>query len=142
MSGIPEHLHAAVVARAGARCEYCLFPQQWSQAEFEVDHVLPRSQGGATSLDNLALACTLCNAHKWAHQQGSDPSTGDLVSLFNPRTQIWRGHFAWAEATPFVLQGCTPCGRATVALLQMNNPRVVALRQALAQLGVPIQFTP
>jgi 5-methylcytosine-specific restriction endonuclease McrA len=94
MSVVAEQLRAAVVARAGGRCEYCLFPEQWNLGEFEVDHIVPRSQGGPTALENLALACPLCNSHKWAHQQGTDPGTGDSVPLFHPRTQAWRKHLS------------------------------------------------
>jgi hypothetical protein len=139
VSVIPEQLRADVVARAWGRCEYCLFLQEWSLGEFEVDHVIPRSQGGPTALDNLALACPLCNAHKWAHQQGRDTATGETVPLFNPRTQVWHEHFQWSTANPFEIEGITPCGRATVAMLYMNHPRVVALRQLLSEMGVPIK---
>jgi hypothetical protein len=141
MSIVSPQLRAAVVARAAGRCEYCLFPEEWHLSEFEVDHVLPRSQGGLTALDNLALACPLCNGHKWAHQQGADPVTGDTVPLFSPRTQAWREHFRWSTVSPFEIEGITPCGRATVLTLQLNLPRAVALRQALSEVGVSIRFT-
>lgn len=142
MSAVPEHLRSAVVARAWGRCEYCQFPEEWSLGEFDVDHVIPRSRGGTTTLDNLALACPHCNACKWAHQDGTDTATGETVPLFNPRTQAWREHFQWSAATASEIEGITPCGRATVTRLQLNHPRAVALRQALSELGIPVQFVP
>lgn len=142
MSAVSEQLRVAVSARAWGRCEYCLFPQEWNLGVFEVDHVTPRSQGGLTVLENLALACPLCNGHKWAHHQATDVATGVTVALFNPRTQVWSEHFRWSATIPYQIEGLTPSGRATVDRLHMNDPRVVALRRAFAEMGIPIQFTP
>ena len=49
MSDIPAALRAEVVARAGNRCEYCSLSQIGQEAAFHVDHVKPRSDGGAVS---------------------------------------------------------------------------------------------
>ncbi|HLI15075.1 MAG TPA: HNH endonuclease [Acidimicrobiales bacterium] len=48
----------AVFARDGHRCQYC-----GAQAE-NIDHVVPRSRGGAHSWDNVVAACRRCNAAK------------------------------------------------------------------------------
>lgn len=141
MSVVSERLRVAVFARARGKCEYCLFPQEWSLGVFEVDHVTPRGKGGLTVLENLALACPPCNGHKWAHQQGMDAATGAAVELFNPRTHEWSDHFRWSATDPYQIEGLTPCGRATVDRLQMNDPRAIALRRALAELGISVQFT-
>ena len=51
---------------------------------------------------------------------------GVLTALFNPRTQRWHDHFKWsADGTQVV--GLTPCGRATVVALQLNN--LVAIKE-------------
>jgi len=59
MSGgqVPISLQRRVRLRAGDRCEYCRIAQASQEATFHVDHVVPRVAGGATSLENLALAC-------------------------------------------------------------------------------------
>jgi hypothetical protein len=103
---------------------------------FPIDHVIPRTSGGPTQLDNLALACPHCNAHKWAHTRDLDPLSGELVSLYNPRTQVWAEHFQWSRQNRFELDGKTPCGRATIARLQMNHPDVVEVRRLLHLLGL------
>jgi 5-methylcytosine-specific restriction endonuclease McrA len=56
MTLFSDEVRDAVVARAGARCEYCHLPTRGQVATFPIDHVLPRSRGGETILDNLALA--------------------------------------------------------------------------------------
>jgi hypothetical protein len=50
-----------------------------------------------------------------------------MVSLFNPRNDVWSDHFAVLGGR---INGLTPKGRATVRLLNMNAPRRVELREA------------
>ncbi|MBC8871713.1 MAG: HNH endonuclease [Planctomycetes bacterium] len=138
MTNIPEHLRTQVVARGSGRCEYCGIPVQGQIAWFPIDHVLPRSQGGKTELTNLAMACPRCNGHKWAHETGPDPDTGTDEALFNPRTQVWTEHFRWSPAT-LEIEGKTPCGRATVVRLRMNDPEIVAIRHLLTELGIRVR---
>jgi len=59
---------------------------------FSVEHIEPLHLGGATTLDNLALACQGCDNHKYTKTEGRDPVSGDSVPLFNPRQQRWREH--------------------------------------------------
>jgi hypothetical protein len=136
MTVFSAEVRDAVVGRAGGRCEYCHLPTRGQVATFPIDHVLPRSSGGETILDNLALACPHCNAHKWAHTAGIEPVSGTSVPLFRPRRDSWPDHFQWSVQEVGVLEGKTPCGRATIALLQINDPDMVAIRQLLATLGL------
>jgi hypothetical protein len=53
------------------------------------------------------------------------------VSLFNPRQQRWRDHFAWNEDSTTII-GLTACGRATVVALRLNHPLIVAARSIWA----------
>lgn len=48
----------AVLLRDGYRCQYC------GDAAESVDHVVPRSKGGAHAWDNVVAACRRCNSHK------------------------------------------------------------------------------
>jgi hypothetical protein len=132
MSGprISASLQRIVRKRARDCCEYCRLSQQWQEAEFHIDHIQPRSLGGPTSAANLALACVSCSLRKGARSQGRDPISGERVRWFNPREDSWTKHFAWTEH--WRMQGLTPIGRATIAALQMNGPRVVRIRQLLA----------
>ncbi len=43
-------------------CQYC--GTRCASDRLSIDHVLPRSRGGATSWDNCVLACVACNARK------------------------------------------------------------------------------
>lgn len=54
----PAVTRAGVLKRDGRRCAYC-------QARAEtVDHVVPRSRGGAHSWENCVACCARCNARK------------------------------------------------------------------------------
>lgn len=132
MSDIPRGLPDQVVHRAVNRCEYCRLSQLGQEATFHLDHVLPRAAGGPTTADNLALACVSCSLRKWAKQTAVDPDTGEEVSLFNPRTQVWSEHFRWDNERVVPL---TPTGRATAAALAMNRPVILAVRQEEALRG-------
>jgi 5-methylcytosine-specific restriction endonuclease McrA len=48
----------AVFARDGHRCQYC------SGAAESIDHVIPRSKGGAHTWENVVAACRPCNLRK------------------------------------------------------------------------------
>ena len=58
------HLRAYIRELWGHRCAYCGKAAWESQARFEIDHVVPRSKGGATNVGNLVLACRGCNQTK------------------------------------------------------------------------------
>ena len=92
-----------------------------------VDHIIPETAGGTSTAENLCLACFSCNVHKAAQQSGADPTTGETVPLFHPLRQRLSEHFAWDESNTQII-GLTPCGRATVTALRMNNPAVVRAR--------------
>jgi hypothetical protein len=126
MSDIPVRLRRLVRNRAGDWCEYCGLSQEGQEAAFHIDHIVPRTAGGGTRMDNLALACVSCSLHKEARRSASDPLTGRMVPLFHPRRQSWAAHFRW-EGTHVL--GLTPTGRATVAALKMNRPLILAIRE-------------
>lgn len=135
MSVVSDAVRARVADRAGDRCEYCRLPAQGQVSQFPVDHVRPRAAGGATRFENLALACPHCNAYKWAYVRAIDPETGAEVPLFDPRTQPWFEHFRFMEPASSLVEGTSPCGRATVDRLRMNHPNIVAARVLLIALG-------
>jgi len=129
---VPEHLRQAVIHRAGNRCEYCLLSQLAQEAAFHLDHVVPQSAGGPTSLDNLALACVSCSLRKGSRQTAIDAASGIEVPIFDPRRDTWHTHFRWTGAG---LVGLTATGRATLEALQMNRPRVLEIREEERQRG-------
>lgn len=118
-----------VQTRASERCEYCRMHQSLQGAAFHVEHVVPRSQGGESELDNLALACPGCNLRKSDRVAVIDPETKDVVPLFNPRKDEWHAHFQWDG---YELRANSPIGRATIFALELNHPRRIRIRQAEA----------
>src|SRR5690606_9247604 len=102
----------AVEERAGGYCEYCRSPVKYGVQSFECEHIIPISQGGETTLDNLAFACGGCNRCKAARTVAGDPESGRIVPLFHPREQRWADHFAWNHDFTLII-GLTAKGRAT-----------------------------
>ncbi|MCA9223559.1 MAG: hypothetical protein KDA71_24775, partial [Planctomycetales bacterium] len=74
-------------------------------------------------VDNLCLACHWCNLHKGPNI--ASILSGEVVRLFNPRTDRWSDHFRVIEG---VVEGLSEVGLVTARLLNMNDPDRVALR--------------
>lgn len=117
---IPVEVERRVRTAARNRCGYCLSPQHLVMARLEIEHIIPISKGGSNDESNLWLACPLCNGYKSDKTTAVDPETGEVVKLFNPRTQDWFEHFQWTEDGLRVV-GRTPTGRATVAALHLSD---------------------
>lgn len=133
MSHIPAALRRLVNERADGICEYCLFPSALAFVGHEVDHVVALKHGGATTLDNLALSCVLCNKHKGSDLASLDPDTAQIVALYSPRRHRWSEHFKLTEA---VIVPLSPTGRATARLLRFNHPDRLAERLLAFEAGL------
>lgn len=59
---IPRALRERIIERDGRRCVYC--DEDLSSAEIHMDHVIPESQGGLTTYNNLQVTCRKCNLAK------------------------------------------------------------------------------
>jgi 5-methylcytosine-specific restriction endonuclease McrA len=64
--------------RDGGRCAYC--GERVTYSSFTIDHVHPRSLGGATSWENTVSACMPCNSRKGNRR----PRSGELEPLRRP----------------------------------------------------------
>ena len=126
-------LRALVRRRARFRCEYCGLPESRAPvAPLHIDHIVARKHSGATRPSNLAVACHHCNFHKQTDLVGVDRRTGKRAALFNPRRHKWQRHFEWSG---LILVGLTAIGRATVAVLAMNDEDMIDLRTTLQEEG-------
>lgn len=132
MATIPASLRRLVIQRADNRCEYCGISQIGQVATFHIDHIVPVVAGGETIAENLALACVSCSLRKGARQNLEDSETGEVVSIFHPRQQVWKEHFDWNGVQ---VVGLTATGRATVQALDLNRATMLAIRAEEELLG-------
>ena len=58
--------------------EYC--GKRFPTTELSLDHVIPRSQGGATTWDNIVCACVDCNVRKG----GRTPRQANMTLIRKP----------------------------------------------------------
>ena len=59
---VPGSVEYEVKKRAGGRCELC--GASHTEAQLDVDHIVPRNKGGSNDLSNLQMLCRTCNAQK------------------------------------------------------------------------------
>jgi hypothetical protein len=131
---IPPSVRERVAQAAHYRCGYCLTSQRVIGPLLEIDHLLPEARGGTSHESNLWLACPLCNGHKADRIDARDPSSGEIVPLFNPRRDRWADHFEWNEGGA-VIRGKTSRGRGTVDALHLNDEALVAARRLWVLVG-------
>jgi hypothetical protein len=131
---ISEALKKRVRQSAGDRCGYCQSSQKYVLGILEIDHITPVAAGGDSNENNLWLSCRLCNGYKGSQINAIDPVSEQTTQLFNPRYQNWSEQFSWSADGACII-GLTPCGRATVSALQLNNVYAVAVRKAWVSVG-------
>lgn len=94
--------------RDNYRCQYCSI--RASSSELSIDHVLPRSRGGASSWSNCVLACYSCNVRKGNRtpmeagmrllRQPSQPRWPIYVALgLNRKMESWQRFVTDSTAT-------------------------------------------
>jgi hypothetical protein len=133
MTYIPESLRREVRDRAKGSCEYCLINEDFASRPHEFDHVYAEKHEGPTIGSNLCLCCVDCNRYKGSDLCSIDPLSGELVRLFHPLRDSWLDHFVLVGAT---IEPLTSIARATIKVLNMNEPERVLERESLVQLGL------
>lgn len=86
-SRLPQHQvkysRQSVFARDDFTCGYC--GNMFKSKELTIDHIVPRSQGGATSWNNVISSCFKCNQRKG----GCTPAQANMKLLFKPHKPGW-----------------------------------------------------
>ncbi len=72
-----------IYARDHYRCQYC--SKKANLTDLTYDHVVPRSQGGATDWTNIVTCCYLCNRKKG----GRTPREAGMQLLAQPAQPNW-----------------------------------------------------
>jgi 5-methylcytosine-specific restriction endonuclease McrA len=79
----PPLSRANVIARDNFLCQYCA--KELTTREATMDHVIPRSQGGRTSWENIVCCCPPCNRRKG----GRTPREAKMSLLKSPVRPDW-----------------------------------------------------
>jgi 5-methylcytosine-specific restriction endonuclease McrA len=67
-----------IFARDNNQCQYC--GRKHATSELSLDHVIPRSQGGQSTWDNIVCACVNCNVRKG----GRTPKEAHMTLIRKP----------------------------------------------------------
>ena len=84
-----------IYMRDSNTCQYC--GQELPRAELNLDHVVPRSRGGATSWENVVCSCVPCNLKKG----GRTPQEARMRLLRTPSRPRWTPLFRSATRRAF-----------------------------------------
>ncbi|MBZ4421435.1 HNH endonuclease [Myxococcus sp. RHSTA-1-4] len=79
-----------IYARDNDTCQYC--GKSLPRSELNLDHVMPRSQGGKTTWENVVCSCVPCNLKKG----GRTPEQADMRLLKKPVRPRWTPLFRGA----------------------------------------------
>lgn len=121
---VNAELRRLVAVRAQRICEYCLIHEDDTYVGCGMDHIVSEKHGGATTPENLAYACDVCNRNKGS-DLGSLSPDGTLTRFFNPRIDHWADHFALAEDGVTIVAR-TEIGAVTERILKLNaQPRLL-----------------
>lgn len=77
-----------VARRDHHTCQYCGVQPGWDQ--ITIDHIVPRSRGGASSWTNCVAACVACNAEK----ADRTPEQAGMRLRKTPIRPLWKPLFA------------------------------------------------
>lgn len=69
-----------IMLRDGNVCQYC--KRRYQSGDLTLDHVMPKSRGGASTWENLATSCKPCNNRKG----DKTPSEAGMELLRQPRS--------------------------------------------------------
>jgi len=72
-----------IYARDRDTCQYC--GRTLPRSELNLDHVVPRAQGGRTTWENVVCACVPCNLRKG----GRTPEQAGMTLLARPARPRW-----------------------------------------------------
>ena len=72
-----------IFARDKNTCQYC--GKKFPRNEFNLDHVVPRSQGGTSTWENVVCSCQGCNRRKG----GRTPEQAGMKLIVRPRKPAW-----------------------------------------------------
>jgi len=80
-----------IYARDNDTCQYC--GRNLPRSELNLDHVVPRAQGGRTSWENVVCSCIECNLHKG----GRTPEQAGMKLLKKASRPRWTPFFRTAQ---------------------------------------------
>lgn len=129
-------LARAVIARDGFGCRYCgivcidlpahvkYSGISWPDNLRSIDHIIPRSRGGQSTLENLVIACNRCNRRK-GNLSLAEAGLVLLPPLPTVEARMVAASAVWAAASP----------EARIALVKdPDSPIAAALRDAMRKM--------
>jgi len=98
-----------IFSRDRFTCQYCEI--RLPRAELNLDHVVPRAQGGRTTWENVVCCCVSCNRRKGGRtpeQAGLRLQSRPVRPRWTPLMSLAVSSVRYHEWRPFLVMGETP----------------------------------
>ena len=116
------------------RCVYCAISDALYGGldNFHIEHFRPKSKFKKLThiIENLFLACAICNRFKSDDWPNEPTDAGDICAYPDPSKIAYREIFN--SNTVGILGGANVSGRYVLARLYLNRPQLVRLRRIFA----------
>lgn len=84
-----------IYARDNFTCQYCL--EKMPRSKLNLDHVVPKAQGGRTTWENIACSCIECNLKKGART----PAEAGMKLARQPKRPTWSNMSGKSGKAPY-----------------------------------------
>jgi len=95
-----------IFARDRYTCQYC--EQRLHRSQLNLDHVVPRTQGGRTTWENVVCCCVPCNRRKGGRtpeQAGLELTRKPARPRWSPLMNMAPSSIRYREWRPFLING-------------------------------------
>ena len=117
-------------------CAYCTLSECEAKAiSFEIDHFVPKFQGGSDAYDNLMYSCKVCNGHKSKHFPSIELQE-DGYRYIRTDEDDPEEHL---ELTDLSLKPLTKAGEYTIEMLSLNRAFLREIRTLRREYGLALK---
>ena len=134
VSHIQKSIKKQVLQTSKGLCEYCQSQEAFSFTSYLVEHITTSSIDQKDIIENLVFSCQGCSNTRNENTKSTDPVTGKIINIYNPRVDVWSDNFCWSEDFTNLV-GLTAIGRATIEKLKLNRETLKEYRSVLISIN-------
>lgn len=131
---ISNKLKALVMIRDNSTCQMCGKTVKHDHIRVQIDHIVPRSWGGKTELENLQVLCSDCNEGKKNFVESENPDLMKEISAATSTKERLRLYFEYYKDKPIEV--------GKLAVIAKTREWTRQLRYIRAEYDMDIEYVP